>query len=60
MNGVYRYYLKRSATSATLKTVISNSVSKVAPVVSNYTAHQVKLGTRTLTLTKSDLQHIYL
>jgi len=52
------YLLKRSLTSATLRTVASQPATRVAPVISSYTPHTVNVSSRTFTITKSNMQHI--
>lgn len=52
------YYLRKTATSATLRTIVSQPASRVAPVVSSYTPHTVSVGGRSFTITKADMSHI--
>ncbi|RND01089.1 hypothetical protein [Lysinibacillus halotolerans] len=57
VSGTYRYYLKRTATSATLATVTSQPVSRVAPVIANYSPRVFSAGGRSYKITKQDMQH---
>lgn len=54
----FKYLLKKTPTSTVVKTITSNSLTKVAPIVSKYTPHKVNLGIRVFTLRKQDLQHM--
>lgn len=57
VDGVVSYHLKKSKSSATLKTVKIGSVARVQPIISGYTSVSFQVAGTTFKINKSDMQH---